>query len=217
MLCLSPDGACPAQPEFVKMEIRNFPRIDPDELLQRLIRGAESPNHSAFTDAHFGLKYIELEELKFVPPFRSDLIRPVPFRDLKKYDGTAFIDAAYTACLRHLPDPQGKREYLDRLKSGATHAEIVARLKYSREGRTIRAKIQGLYTALILDFLQRIPIIGKIIISFLNLLTMHESLREIRDRQEKMRNHINGFQRIIEGKYNRLVEEANRSGRENRL
>jgi len=64
--------------------------------------------------------------------------------DFSKLQDAAFVNAAYWAVLNRAPDADGEQHYLRLLRSGASRAEILGRLRYSPEGNTIGVRIDGL-------------------------------------------------------------------------
>lgn len=84
--------------------------------------------------------------------------------DFLQYHDQDFIRYAYLAILHREPDPAGYQYYLSNLRNAAlTKAEILGRLRYSREGRQKGTKIKRLFPNYIAQTLFRIPIIGYLL------------------------------------------------------
>jgi hypothetical protein len=60
----------------------------------------------------------------------------VTLDELLQYHDKQFISCAYQTLLGRTPDPEGLQYYLDRLRSGISKYEILAQLRFSKEGKT---------------------------------------------------------------------------------
>ena len=100
--------------------------------------------------------------------------------DFARLHDTAFVDAAYQAVLNRAPDSIGEEYYLGLLRSGASRAEILGRLRYSTEGKAIGTPIDGLARAYWLDKLARWPVVGRIVGVFMALWALPDSERRLR-------------------------------------
>ena len=94
-------------------------------------------------------------------PVRKD--RRYAMSDFLAHHGSAFVTACYRGALGREPDAAGHRHYLDRLLEGAPRAEILARLRYSAEGRAYAARIDGLAPRAALAALSRLPLAGPVV------------------------------------------------------
>src|SRR6266403_2193103 len=93
------------------------------------------------------------------PPAVRETHRDACLSDFSQVHDAAFIGAAYRVVLRRDPDPVGAEYYLGLLRSGASKAEILGRLRYSAEGRAIGGPIDGLARAYSADKLARFPVV----------------------------------------------------------
>lgn len=100
---------------------------------------------------------------------------------LMQHEEASFIDVAYAAILGRLPDEGGKSNYLAELNCGVSRIEILGRLRFSKEGKSTKRHIHGLYVPYRLMQLSRIPfigILGEILcaanFSFIADITSHE-------------------------------------------
>lgn len=73
--------------------------------------------------------------------------------ELLAFDGLAFVINAYRAILARDPEPSGLYRLLAQLEAGWPKAFLAARLRYSSEGRTLGARVEGLR----LEFLRALP------------------------------------------------------------
>ncbi len=105
--------------------------------------------------------YAKAVKLKrFIPRYHEVLT----LQNFYQYDNEAFVNAAYRIIVRREPDPYGRDYYLSRLKSGhISKAEVIGRIRYSREGRHSRVKIRGLLPQFVLYSAYRIPLLGTIL------------------------------------------------------
>lgn len=96
-------------------------------------------------------------------PFRPKTDGSYQLGDFLPYNDADFIDAAYQAVLKREADEDGMQTYLGMLRDGASKAEILGRLRGSREGRKLRVQVDGLSLSYALDAISRWPIIGKFV------------------------------------------------------
>jgi O-antigen chain-terminating methyltransferase len=84
---------------------------------------------------------------------------------LSRHHDTEFIDMVYRRVLRRAPDQQGMEHYLDRLRRGwYSKAEIIATLRFSREGRAANVPITGLKRRHLLSAAAKhIPILASLV------------------------------------------------------
>ncbi len=79
-------------------------------------------------------------------PYPSNV--PMQLNDLLKLHDEEFLRVAYRAILGREIDRSGAESYLRRLRSGDDRFEILASLRYSREGRRVGSQLPGLKKAL---------------------------------------------------------------------
>ncbi len=88
----------------------------------------------------------------------------VDFRSLNVYSAGRFVDHAYRTVLGRAPDSNGFAHWQDALCSGRlTKAELVVRLRWSPEGRAHGVRVRGLWPALALAALRKIPLLGGLL------------------------------------------------------
>lgn len=100
--------------------------------------------------------------------------------DFSQSHGADFLGVAYRVVLNRSPDAIGEQYYLRLLRNGASKAEILGRLRYSAEGRRVRASIEGLGRAYFLDKLSRAPIVGPVWALFSTLWALPNRERRLR-------------------------------------
>lgn len=89
--------------------------------------------------------------------------RRVRLRDLTSYYGSEFVAQTFRAVLGREPDGQGFHHYGGMLERGWSRAEIVGRMRFSREGRNQHSRVVGLLPALAGRVLLRIPVLGYVL------------------------------------------------------
>jgi FkbM family methyltransferase len=98
--------------------------------------------------------------------------------DLIRLDDVEFIEHAYLAVLNRIPDVDGLRYYLGRLRLGYSKLGILDQLKRSAEARIANTTVQGLERTKFVRW-SRIPLVGRFIALF-NTDADNESRRRIR-------------------------------------
>ncbi len=98
--------------------------------------------------------------IKFIPKYQTSLT----IEDLLKYDGETFIKNAFKSILLREADEQGLDFYSSMMRSGRLNKiQILASLRYSKEGRNKKIKIKGLYLTYVATKLYNLPILGYVI------------------------------------------------------
>lgn len=121
--------------------------------------------------------------------------------ELLKYYDREFIENAYRAILKREPDHAGLEQYLEHLRNGRSdRVDILARLRFSLEGREKNVQVEGLFWPATVRRLYRIPAIGYFIQWLVELMRLPMLLRNQRQfeaysqsRQERIVAHINKF------------------------
>ncbi len=152
---------------------------------------------------------LRLDELHFTPAPVTDARGTYRYRDLAAFDDREFIRVAYRALLRHSPDPRGEESYLQRLRNGTHKAEILARLRWSHEGRTQKVHVRGMIGPLALAALAYVPLLGALVQWCVAIVTLPSALYVLRFRQEKLRAHLNRSLERLERKTNEQSARIN--------
>ena len=112
--------------------------------------------------------------------------------DFLCFNDEDFIRNAYRGVLRREPDAKGSLPFLEGLRTGQmAKAEILARLRYSTEGRAHGVPIRGLPVAFALRTVERAPLIGRL----LGIVHYVILLPEIARNHERLESEVflNGF------------------------
>ena len=102
-------------------------------------------------------------------------------RDFLPLLGEEFIHAAFQAILWRNADDQARDVYLDAVMArGVSKWEILARLRYSVEGRKKTVSIAGLWPAVAFSLAYRVPVITVVLSAFAQLLVFPAYLRDLK-------------------------------------
>ncbi|SMC76604.1 O-antigen chain-terminating methyltransferase [Desulfocicer vacuolatum DSM 3385] len=124
---------------------------------------------------------------EFEPFSFNDEYFPLPkknsyhLKEFLNYHGERFIDNAYQSILQRKPDQQGKKTFLTRLEKGElTKTNIIGRLRYSKEGRSHKIPIKGLFIPFLLQLLYQVPVFGiffRLLTAIINLPTIFRNIQ----------------------------------------
>jgi hypothetical protein len=107
---------------------------------------------------------------------------PRHVRDYVALSTERLLDSAYRRLLNRPPDPTGTDAYRRALRTGRrTKVEVLARIRYSEEGRRNRAVVVGLAPALALAMIYRLPFLGWIAAIAASVLRLPPHLRDRAD------------------------------------
>ena len=102
-----------------------------------------------------------------LPPYKlQPELHPRPggysMADYGTVNDEAFVVAAYMSVLGRLPDPVGLLQNVAAVRRGVPKPFILARLRYSREGRAVGARVRGLLPRVLFHAVQRMPLVGAL-------------------------------------------------------
>lgn len=110
------------------------------------------------------------------PAFTPRADRRYAIGDFLALHGAAFVTASYRGILGREPDAAGHRHWLEQLLQGMPRAEVLARLRWSAEGRAHGATVAGLAPRAAAAAAARLPLVGWI----LALATASRTARALR-------------------------------------
>ncbi len=117
-----------------------------------------------------------LRFIRFIPKYQASFT----IEDFLKYDNEVFIKNAYKSILRRDTDEQGFNFYLSMLKNGTLNKiQVLANLRYSKEGKEKKTNIKGLYLSYLATKLYKIPIMGYAIRWITAIIKMPLIMRNI--------------------------------------
>jgi 2-polyprenyl-3-methyl-5-hydroxy-6-metoxy-1,4-benzoquinol methylase len=148
---------------------------------------------------------MDINPLVLQPPFQPHSDGRYHVNDLLKYHDRNFIQNAYRAILKRGPDAAGYKGFLESLRSARLNKiDILARLRYSPEGRAKGVEIEGLSTPAMIRRAYRVPVIGYLLnlavaIARLPLTMRSEQQFEAHTlaQQEMIAEHLNHIGRLL--------------------
>jgi SAM-dependent methyltransferase len=153
-------------------------------------------------------------KLNLDPPFQPKSDDHYHVRDLLQYHDRYFIQNAYRAILKRSPDSTGFESFASRLRSGDLNKiDILARLRYSSEGRSKKVKIDGLLFPAVIRRAYRVPVIGyllQLIVAFGRLPAFVRSSQQFEAHEMAQKLQIVDFLNELEERQNaraRIQEE----------
>jgi 2-polyprenyl-3-methyl-5-hydroxy-6-metoxy-1,4-benzoquinol methylase len=135
--------------------------IDASATLYRVLKsdGLFASSPASATSSEFSRSTIPVLNLQpeFEPRERYHI------EDLLVFNDQTFVRNAYRAILKREPDDAGL-QYLDNIRNGRlSKIDVLARLRFSREGRLRDVKIQGLTAPALFGKLYRVPVLGYLV------------------------------------------------------
>lgn len=98
------------------------------------------------------------------PPFEPHSDHRYHVNDLLQYHDRNFIQNAYRAILKRGPDATGFKAFMEALRSGRLNKiDILARLRYSSEGRAKKVQVEGLFLPAAIRQGYRVPVLGYLL------------------------------------------------------
>jgi 2-polyprenyl-3-methyl-5-hydroxy-6-metoxy-1,4-benzoquinol methylase len=174
----------------------------PDGALLDVVTSAE------FRPAQRGgarLKEIDTHPVRLQPLFHPHSDGRYHVNDLVKYHDRTFIQNAYRAILKRGPDATGYQSFIESLRSARLNKiDILARLRYSAEGRAKQVEIEGLRLPAMIRKAYRVPVIGYLLhlavaLARLPLMIRSEQQFEahVLAQQEVIVEHLNHLDRTL--------------------
>jgi 2-polyprenyl-3-methyl-5-hydroxy-6-metoxy-1,4-benzoquinol methylase len=140
------------------------------------------------------LTEITTQPIRLQPLFHPHSDGRYHVNDLLKYHDRTFIQNAYRAILKRGPDAAGYQSFIDSLRSARLNKiDILARLRYSAEGRAKGVDIEGLRLPALIRKAYRVPVVGY----FANLLVALGRLPLMIRSQQQFEAHALAQQEII--------------------
>src|SRR3989442_3343920 len=149
-------------------------------------RGTERDNSTDRNSASLNAQLSSLPKaprLELQPLFEPNTDDEYHLNDLLKFHDADFLNAAYRAILKREPDSFGYEYYLEHLREGhLDKVDVLAILRFSREGELQKVRIKGLALPTFLRRLSHLPIIGypiRLGIDLLRLPVLIHRMREL--------------------------------------
>ncbi len=167
-------------------------------------RGAQKSQSAGHVPDPFARTFTPSAELRLprlilTPEFKPNVERRYRLNYLLKFHDDVFVVNAYRAIMMREPDEAGYRTNLEQLRNGQLNKiDILAGLRYSREGREKNVLIEGLAFQAALRQISRLPVIGYLFQIVTGIVRLPNSIRNQRQfetfslsRQQSIANHIN--------------------------
>lgn len=107
---------------------------------------------------------IDIPPLALQPSFEPHTDASYNVNELLQYHDRNFIQNAYRAILKRGPDATGYKAFIESLRDGRLNKiDILARLRFSSEGRAKQVKINGLLLPALVRQSYRIPLLGYLL------------------------------------------------------
>ncbi|MBD0325275.1 MAG: DUF4214 domain-containing protein, partial [Pyrinomonadaceae bacterium] len=175
---------------------------------------ASSSGHRAANgnDDHFpALTRLDAVQLALQPGFEPHADDRYHANDLLQYHDRNFIQNAYRAILKRGPDATGYRSFIESLRNGRLNRlDVLARLRYSTEGRSKKVQINGLFLPAAVRQLYRLPLLGYVLRFGVALVRLPALVRH----QQQFEAHLHAQQQLIVDHSNHLSNVLSQHQRE---
>ncbi len=119
--------------------------------------------------------------------------------DLLQFHDREFVQNAYRAILKRYPDATGYRDFIEGLRAGwLNKIDVLARLRYSSEGRAKKVAVKGLFLPAAIRQAYRVPLVGYILQLCIALARLPTSIRSQQQfeahtfaQQQQITDHLN--------------------------
>ncbi len=168
------------------MEKINLPELTLADIMRNIRTEAQS-QPSSITETHVSVSsalntdFTQVnrypKETAFIPKIRYTTA------DFCQHHDKTFIRHLFNAILKREPDEAGMDYYLSQLRSGKrTKREIIANMRFSKEGRAHKVRVQGILLPFLVALFYRLPMIGyilKLLIALAKLPKLVEKVHQL--------------------------------------
>lgn len=131
--------------------------------------------------------------------------------ELLQYHDRNFIQNAYRAILKRGPDATGYTSFVESLRSGRLNKiDVLARLRYSTEGRAKKVEVKGLFVPAAVRQLYRLPLVGYLLRLGVGLARLPSMIRH----QQQFEAHVHAQQQLVVDHANHLADIFSRHQQE---
>ena len=128
--------------------------------------------------------------------------------DLLKYHDRDFVWNAYRALLKREPDTEGLSAFLEKLRSGRFNKiDVLARLRFSPEGRRNQVTIDGLRLPATIRRLYSVPVIGYVVELVVGVTRLPSLIRN----QRQIESHLIAQQELLAVHFSGTIAELRES------
>lgn len=173
--------------------------------------GVRSEQQPASLDGFPALTRIDVAQLNLQPAFEPHAADEYHVNDLLKYHDRNFIQNAYLAILKRGPDATGFKAFIESLRSGRLNKiDVLARLRYSTEGRAKKVQVKGLFVPAAVRQLYRLPLIGYALRLSVAIARLPAAVRH----QQQFEAHVHAQQQQVVDHANHLSDLLGQHQRE---
>ena len=195
--------------------------VNPEYTVERIVErmreasadrvpAAGFPTSSTVVHANGELGYDggpDIKPISFQPTFQPQ--DQYHINDLLKFSDEQFVENAYRAILKRSADPVGREALLQALRAGQINKiDILARLRYSKEGRAEGVRLDGLAVPAAFRTLYRVPIAGYLLNLAVALVRLPSILRSHRQFEAHVLAHEEILVRHVNHIGQSLINEA---------
>ena len=169
-----------------------------DRSFAAILNSSERSSAAASLDGPASIPQIALQ-----PPFQPHADDRYHINDLLKYHDKNFVQNAYRAILKRGPDASGYTGFIEALRSGRLNKiDVLARLRYSSEGRAKKVQTEGLLFPALVRVGYRLPILGYLVHLVVATLRLPTMIRN----QQQFESHVLAQMEILAGSINQAAE-----------
>ncbi len=165
----------------------HIPQINVDDIMQYVRKEVEQLAQSPDSYNRSTIYAETVSAQSQTTPFILPTCKKYDFDELSTFHNLDFIANGYAAILRRVPDSKGKDYYLGRLQDGTlSKAEILGRMRFSKEGRSHKIKVNGLFFPFFIQSSFKIPLLGRLLRIIVGILNLPEILRNIQKLEQTL-------------------------------
>lgn len=180
--------------------------VDTAAILARVLAGNGA---GPISPAHRGTDFLLQPEFEIRDSYRAE--------DFLCFNDHVFIRNAYRGLLQREPDDTGMTHYLGSLRSGRLNKlDVLARLRFSPEGRARNVSVTGLGAQARLRQLYRLPVLGYLLELSVSLFRLPKLLASVRQleahitaQDERLAAHLNDTAHALAQQIGDMAREVN--------
>lgn len=155
---------------------------------------ARAEHPSAAASDFPALTSLEAVQLTLQPDFEPHASDQYHAHELLQYHDRNFIQNAYRAILKRGPDATGYKAFIESLRDGRLNKiDVLARLRYSAEGRAKKVQVKGLFLPAAVRQLYRLPFVGYLLRLGVGLARLPAAVRH----QQQFEAHVHAQQQQV--------------------
>jgi len=165
----------------------HIPQINVDDIMQYVRKEVEQLAQSPDSYTRSTIYAETVSAQSQITSFILPASKKYDFSELLTFHNLDFIANGYAAILRRVPDLKGRDYYLSRLQDGTlSKAEILGRMRFSKEGRSHKIKVSGLFFPFIVQSSFKIPLLGRFLRIIVGIFNLPQILRNIQKLEQTL-------------------------------